>query len=83
LGGEPGRVEAAERHLGVRRIREAHRRDAAVAPGLLDQPGEGIEAVLGLAQILREPALGAVAAPAILIGDGIAVRHEIGGDLGT
>ncbi len=49
LRGEAGRVEAAERHLGVRRIGEAHRRHPAVAPRLADQPGERVRAVLGLA----------------------------------
>src|SRR5256885_17188577 len=83
LGGETRRVETAECHLGMRGIGEAHRRDAAVAPGLRQQPGERIEAVLGLAQIFRELPLGAVPAAAILIDDGIAVRDEIGGDLGT
>src|ERR1700731_3916721 len=81
LGGLPGRIETAEGHLGVRGIREAHCRDGTVAPGLLDQPGERIEAVLCLAQILCEPPLGAAAAATILIDDGIAVRGEVGGDL--
>ena len=78
---EAGRVETAERRLGVRGVGQAERADTSVAPGLAHQPGERIGAVLGLAEIFREAAARAIAAAAILIGDGIAVRDEIGGDL--
>jgi len=77
LRGEARRVEAAQRHLRVRRVAEAHRRDSAVAPGLTDEPGAGVEAVRRLAQILGETALRAITPAAILVGDGIARLDEI------
>ena len=96
LRGEAGRVEAAERHLGVRRVGQAEGRDAAVAPGLPHQPSQRVIPILGLAQVFRERALGAIAAAAILVGDSVAVPNEIrrhplararlrigGGDLGA
>src|SRR5271166_1857488 len=57
LRGETGRIEAAERCLRMRRIREAERTNPAVAPGLPHQPAEGVVSVLGLAQIFCEAAL--------------------------
>jgi hypothetical protein len=42
------RVETAECGLGVGRIGEPEGADPAVAPALPHQPGEGVEAILGL-----------------------------------
>ncbi len=78
---EAGRVKAPERGLGMRGVGQPERADMAVAPGLTHQPGERIGAVLGLAEIFREFSAGAIAAAAVLIGDCVAVRDEIGGDL--
>ena len=75
-------VETAERGLGVGRVGEAEGAHPAVAPALPHQPGEGVEAILGLAQILRKAAPRFVPSPTILIDDGVAVAHEIGRNLG-
>ena len=80
---QPRRVETGERRLGVRGIGQPERADTAVAPGLTHEPGERVGAVLGLAEVFREIAARAIAAAAVLIGDRIAVRDEIGGDLGS
>ena len=80
---QPRRVEAAERRLRVGSIGQPEGADTAVAPRLALEPSERVETVLGLAQIFRETAAGMIAAAAILIGDGIAVPDEIGGDLGS
>ena len=77
LRGKTRRVEAAQRHLRMRRIGKTHRRDPAVAPGLRHQPIAGVVAVRRLAQILGEAALGTVAPAAILIDDGVAGTDEI------
>ena len=76
---QPRRIEATQRGLGMRGVREAHGADAAVAPGLLAQPGAGVVAVLAVGQVFDEAALRAVAAARVLIHDRIAVRGEIRG----
>ena len=75
--GEPGRIEAGERRLRMRRIGQAHGADLAVAPGLLDDPGAGVVAVRPLGEVLRELALRAVAAAAILVDHDVAGAHEM------
>src|SRR6516162_2548499 len=83
LRGETGGGEAAERCLGVRRVRETECANPTVAPGLLHQPAQGVVPVLGLAQIFYEAALRPVPAAAILIDDGIAVLRKVNSDLGA
>jgi len=77
------RVETAECGLCVGRVGEPEGADPAVAPALPHEPGEGVEAILGFAQVFREAAPRFVPSPAILIDDGIAVAHKIGGDVGA
>src|SRR5262245_43725803 len=79
---QPRRVEAAERRLRMGGVGQPEGADAAVAPRLSLEPDEGVETVLRLAQIFRETAARMIAATAILIGNGIAVPNEIGGDFG-
>ena len=83
LRGETGWVEAAERCLGVRRVRETECADPTVAPGLLHQPAEGVVPVLGLAPVFYETARRPVPAAAILIDDGIAMLCKVNSDLGA
>ena len=80
---QPGRIEAAQRGLCVRRVRQPGRADPAVTPVLCTQPGAGVEAVLAVRQIFDEPSLGAVTAPRVLIHHGIAMRVEIRSQFGA
>ena len=52
--GEARRIETGQRRLRMRRIGKAHGADLPVAPGLLDDPGAGVETVRPLGQILGE-----------------------------
>ncbi len=73
------RVQAPQRRLGVGGVAEPHGADAPVAPGLPQQPGAGVEAVLGIGQIFDETPLGPVAAAAILEHHSQAAGSGIGG----
>ena len=77
LRDQPGRIEAAQRGLRVGGVGQAHGADAPVAPGLVAQPGAGIEPVLAVGQVFDEAALRAVPAAGVLVDDGIAMRGEI------
>ena len=77
------RIEAAERRLGVGGVGEAQGADPPIAPGLLAQPGAGVDAVMPVREVFDEHALGSVAAAAILVDDGVAAREEGGGELGA
>ena len=52
--GDAGRIGAGERALRMRRVGKAHGADLAVAPGLADDPGAGVVAVVAVAQIFDE-----------------------------
>ncbi|MCY1391528.1 hypothetical protein D9M71_63730 [compost metagenome] len=53
-GAQPGRGEAGHRQLGMGRIGQPHAAHPAVAPGLLDDPGQAVVAVLPLVDVLDE-----------------------------
>ena len=76
---QPGRVEAAERRLRMGGIGQTEGADVPVAPRLALEPGERVEAVLGLAQIFCKTAARMIAATAILVDEGVAVSDKISG----
>ena len=59
-------MQAGHRQLRVGRVGQAHAADPAVAPGLLDDPGQGVETVLTLGRVFGERAFGGVAPTAVL-----------------
>jgi hypothetical protein len=61
-------------------IGQAHGPDAAIAPGLLHEPGTGIVAVRGLSEVFLKRAFRAIAATTILIDYHIAMLDKEGRD---
>ena len=67
LRGQARRIETAEGSLGMGGVGEAEGADAAVAPGLEQEPRQRVSAVGGLAQVFCKAAFRSVATAAILI----------------
>ena len=80
--GEPRRIMRRERTLNMCAIGQPQRADAAIAPGLPDDPLERVDAVLAFRKIFGEDAFRPEAAAAIL--ENVAISHprEGGRDLG-
>src|SRR6266571_3909842 len=66
--------------VGMGGIGQAHGPDAAIAPGLLHEPGAGIVAVRRLAEVFLKDAFRAIAATTILIDHDIAMADKEGRD---
>ena len=81
--GETGGGQRGQRRLGMGGIGQAHRADPAIAPGLPDDPGAGIVAVLGIGDVFDEFAFRAIATAAILIDHRVAGVDEMRGDVGA
>src|SRR5262245_7272505 len=77
-GRQARRIEAGECHLGMGGIRQSHGTDAAIAPGLLHEPGAGIVAIRGLGKVFRKDAFRAIAATTILIDHHVAMLDKEG-----
>src|SRR5262249_26081908 len=77
-GRQARRIEAGERHLGRGGIGQAYGPDAAIAPGLLYEPGAGIVTVRALGEVFLKGAFRAIAATTILIDHDIAMLDKEG-----
>ncbi|MCY1399790.1 hypothetical protein D9M71_148560 [compost metagenome] len=64
-------MQAGHRQLRMGRVGQTHAADSPVAPGLLDDPGEGVKTVFAFRGVFGEYAFGGVA-PATILKD----RHE-------
>ena len=81
--GQPRRVETGGGDLGMGGVGEPHGADAAIAPGLRHDPGQGVIAVLALGQVFLKTPLGTPAPAAILINHDVAMGDEMGRHLGA
>ena len=82
-GGEVGRVGEGQRVLRAAGVGRAHGADAALEPGLLADPGGGVEAVLAVVPVRSPPPFGGVAPAHVLAHEHVAEGHEaLGGVLG-
>ncbi|MNL42551.1 hypothetical protein D3C87_1650120 [compost metagenome] len=83
---QPRWLQASHRQLRVGRVRQTHAANPAVAPGLLDDPGERVEAVLAFSGVLGEYPFGGVT-PATVLEDrykpllGEPCRHRLAGNV--
>ncbi len=60
----------------MRGVGQPHRADPSVAPGLIENPAAAVEAVVAVAQVLHELALGLVAPAAVLVHHSVPAPNE-------
>src|SRR5687767_13719344 len=60
----------------MRGVGATHGADPPVAPGLAQDPGAGVVAIVAVAQVFDELAPGGIAAPAILVDYDLSPPHE-------